>query len=222
MPLDAQSRFPVMCLTQDGTGIPHSEQAARLCAAGARWIQLRMKHAPRGYWLEEARAAAQECHGCGALFIVNDSVDIALASGADGVHLGSLDEEWTKARTALGSDKILGGTVNNAADAARAVQSGCLDYAGIGPLRFTSTKSALAPVLGLEGVRRLIDGLGGIPAWVIGGATTGDMAGLREAGAAGVAVSSSIHRGGRIEQNLHAFLAAWPHDPAARIPAPSQ
>jgi thiamine-phosphate pyrophosphorylase len=222
MPLDAQSRFPVMCLTQDGTSLPHAEQVARLCAAGARWIQLRMKDAPRTRLLQEARAAAEECHGHGAILIVNDSVDIALACGADGVHLGGLDGAWTQARVALGPDRILGGTVNNAADAARALGSGCLDYAGIGPLRFTSTKRALAPVLGLEGVRKLIASLGVIPAWVIGGVTLGDIAELREAGAAGIAVSSSIHRGGQIEQNLRAFLAAWPRNAPVQVASPFQ
>jgi thiamine-phosphate pyrophosphorylase len=223
MPLDLQSRFPVMCLTQDGTDVPHAEQAARLCAAGARWIQLRIKDSERTRWLEEARAAVDACHRHGAILIVNDSVDIALASGADGAHLGALDGAWAAAREALGPDRILGGTVNNAAGAARATESGCLDYAGIGPLRFTSTKRALAPVLGFEGVQQLVARLQGIPAWVIGGVTPGDSALLREAGAAGVAVASSIHRGGRLEDNLRSFLAAWPHNAATQqLPASLQ
>jgi thiamine-phosphate pyrophosphorylase len=216
MPLEPQSRFPVMCLTQDGTGVPHAEQAARLCAAGARWVQLRMKDASPAQWLEEASAAAEVCHGHGAILIVNDSVEIALASGADGAHIGSLDGGWSEARSALGPDRILGGTVNNPADAERAVSSGSLDYAGVGPLRFTSTKRGLAPVLGIGGVRRLVADLRGIPAWVIGGVAPEDLAELWGAGAAGVAVSSSIHCRGCLEENLRAFLAAWPQDAAGR------
>ncbi len=211
MPLDASSRFPVMCLTQDGTGVPHAEQVDRLCAAGARWIQLRIKDAPRARWLEEARAAAGVCHSHGALLIVNDSVDIALESGADGVHLSALDGAWSAAREAIGPNGILGGTVNNAGDAARAIASGCLDYAGVGPLRFTSTKKRLSPVLGAEGVRQLVEQLQGLPVWVIGGVTPADCAPLRGTGAVGVAVSSSIHEGGHLEDNLRAYLAAWPH-----------
>jgi thiamine-phosphate pyrophosphorylase len=210
MPLDPQRRFPVMCLTQDGTGVAHAEQAERLCAAGARWIQLRMKGAPRERWLAEARSAAEACRRHGAILIVNDSVDIALASGADGAHLGRLDGAWAAARSALGPDRILGGTVNDPADALRAAESGCLDYAGVGPLRFTPTKRGLAPVLGLDGVRRLLAALRGIPAWVIGGVVPGDLPGLRDAGAAGVAVSSALHGPGGIEANLGEFLAAWP------------
>lgn len=210
MPLDPRDRFPVMCLTQDGLGIPHSVQASRLCAAGARWIQLRMKGADHAHWLAEARAVAQVCRAHRAVFIVNDSVDIALRSGADGVHLGSLDLAWTNARRLLGPDGMLGGTVNSSDDARRAAESGCLDYAGVGPLRFTSTKRDLAPVLGIEGVRGLVAELRGLPAWVIGGIAPDDLPALREAGAAGVAVSSYLHRAGRLEENLGALLAAWP------------
>jgi thiamine-phosphate pyrophosphorylase len=210
MPLERQRQFPVMCLTLDQPGLPHAEQAARLCAAGARWIQLRMKGAPWSRWLSEARAAVEACRRHGAVLIVNDSVDVALASGADGVHLGRLDGEWLDARRALGPHGILGGTVNNDDDARRAVASGCLDYAGVGPLRFTPTKADLAPVLGLEGVGRLVDELRGIPAWVIGGVEPEDLPAVQKEGAAGVAVSSAIHRGGRLEENFRALLAAWP------------
>jgi thiamine-phosphate pyrophosphorylase len=215
MPLDPRRRFPLMCLTQDGTGVAHSVQAERLCAAGARWIQLRMKDAPRALWLEDACGAAQACRRHGAILIVNDSVDIALASGADGAHIGGADGAWSEARSALGPDRILGGTVNDLEGAHRASASGCLDYAGVGPLRFTPTKRKLASVLGLAGVRHLVAELGGIPAWVIGGVTARDLPALQAAGAAGAAVSSALHQGGQLEENLRAFLRAWPVPAAA-------
>lgn len=217
MPLDPRRRFPVMCLTQDGTGLAHAEQAARLCAAGARWIQLRMKGASRAAWLAEAAAAARVCRRHGAVLVVNDSVDIALESGADGAHLGGLDGDWAEARRLLGAGRILGGTVGSASDARRAVRSGCLDYAGVGPLRFTATKRNLAPVLGPDGVRALVGELGGIPAWVIGGVLPADLPGLRTAGAAGAAVSSRLYQGGLIEENLREFLEAWAR-PAEAVP----
>jgi len=201
--------FPVMCLTQDGIGMSPIEQVARLCAAGARWVQLRMKGAADRDWLAAASASVALCHLHGAILIVNDSIEIAMESGADGVHLGSLDSGWRSARSRLGNRPILGGTVNNSADAARAVEAGCLDYAGVGPLRFTATKGNLAPVLGLEGVRANLRELAGIPAWVIGGVETGDLSDLREAGASGVAIASALHRDGRIEENLRAFLDGW-------------
>jgi thiamine-phosphate pyrophosphorylase len=210
-----------MCLTQDGLGIPHAEQAARLCAAGARWIQLRMKGAGRAGWIAEARAAAGACHAHGAILIINDSAEVAVESGADGAHLGSADGDWALARRVLGAARVLGGTVNTVDDARRAARSGCLDYAGVGPLRFTQTKRGLAPVLGLEGVRKLLAELGGLPAWVIGGVEPGDLPAIFRAGAAGAAVSSWLHRGGLLEENLRALLGAWPASPAAvRQPAP--
>jgi thiamine-phosphate pyrophosphorylase len=220
MPLDPRVFPPVMCLTQDGAGMVHSVQAARLCAAGARWIQLRMKGASRALWLAEAAAAAGACHGHGAVLIVNDSVEVALESGADGVHLGGLDGDWRGARRLLGRDRVLGGTVNSSADALRAASSGDLDYVGVGPFRFTLTKRNLAPLLGLGGVRSILADLRGLPAWVIGGVEPADLPGLREAGAAGVAVSSSLHRGGRIEDNLREFLDAWKR-PVELAPGPA-
>jgi thiamine-phosphate pyrophosphorylase len=217
---DGRNLFPVMCLTQDGIGMSHVEQVTRLCAAGARWIQLRMKGSAAREWLSVARASVTISHSHGATLIVNDSVDIALESGADGVHLGSQDSGWREARRRMGTRPILGGTVNNSADAARAIAAGCLDYAGVGPLRFTATKQNLAPVLGLEGVRAIIRELQGLPAWVIGGVESRDLPGLREAGAAGAAVASALYRGGTIEDNLRDFLNAWASS-SERIPAPA-
>ena len=208
MPLDLRARA-VMCLTHDGEGPSHSEQALRLCRAGARWVQLRMKDAEPGRWLDEARRTSEVCHRHGAILVVNDSVEVALASGADGVHLGSRDGDWREARRRLGAGLIVGGSVNNEADAGIAAAAGCLDYVGVGPLRFTPTKSDLSPVLGFEGVHRILGLLGDIPSWVIGGVTTGDLPRLRRDGAAGVAVTAALYRGGRIEENLRALLESW-------------
>jgi thiamine-phosphate pyrophosphorylase len=95
------------------------------------------------------------------------------------------------------------------ADAERAVAAGCLDYVGVGPLRFTRTKAQLAPVLGEAGVRRLLRRLGALPSWVIGGVLPEDLPLLRADGAAGAAVSSGLYRDGRIADNFAAFQAAW-------------
>jgi thiamine-phosphate pyrophosphorylase len=209
MPLDPTGRFPVMCLTQDGSALTHSEQAERLCQAGARWVQLRMKDAEPARWLEEARKAAGVCHSHGAILIVNDSVEIALACGADGVHLGNRDGDWQDARGRLGARAIVGASVTNADAARRAISAGCLDYVGLGPLRFTSTKRELSPVLGFDGVRGLLSLLGEIPAWVIGGVVAADLPQLRRDGAAGVAVTAALYRDGMIEENLRELIGAW-------------
>lgn len=193
----------------DGLPLSHAEQARALVAAGAEWIQLRIKNAAPDAWLATAREVVAISHEGGALVTINDSVEIALESGADGVHLGKLDEDWIAARARLGNDRILGGTVNNADDARRAASARILDYVGIGPLRFTATKQKLAPVLGLEGIAGLLPLLEGIPAWAIGGVLSADLRALRAAGLAGVAVSSSLYANSQVAANHAAFIAAW-------------
>jgi thiamine-phosphate pyrophosphorylase len=208
-----------MAITQGGVALGHAEQAAQLCAAGVRWIQLRMKDAPRAAWLDTARQVAAICRAHGAVCIVNDSVEIALEAGADGAHLGRTDLDWREARRRLGPDRILGGTVNYLAEADQAAQAACLDYVGIGPLRFTRTKRDLAPLQGFEGLRALLARLGALPAWAIGGIEVADLPALRALGAAGAAVCSALQRDGRIAENVDAFLTAWP-DEGVRSAAP--
>lgn len=198
-----------MALTQDGLSLSHIEQARALTAAGARWIQLRVKNAEGTDWLATAREVVMICRNAGALCTINDSVDIAIAADADGVHLGSLDENWHSARTRLGPEKLLGGTVNFPDDARRAAAAGVLDYVGVGPLRFTSTKQKLAPVLGVEGIAALLPLLDGLPAWAIGAVKPGDLAGLRQVGLTGVAVSSSLYTDNLIAANHAALVEAW-------------
>lgn len=205
-----------MCLTMDSLPLTHVEQARALVAAGAQWVQLRMKNAAPDVWLATAREVVAICHEGGALCTINDSVEIALASDADGVHLGKLDEDWIAARARLGSEKILGGTVNNAEDARRAAGSHVLDYVGIGPLRFTSTKQNLAPVLGVAGIAELLPLLDGLPAWAIGGVLSADLPALRAARLAGVAVSSSLYTNNQVSANHAAFITAWNATPLAQ------
>lgn len=210
-----------MCLTHDGLPISHAAQARALLAAGARWIQLRMKNAEPAAWLATAREVVAACRAAGAICIVNDSVEIALASDADGVHLGKLDGDWSAARARLGPERILGGTVNDAEAARRAAACGVLDYVGIGPWRFTTTKKNLAPVLGPEGIARLLPLLDGLPAWVIGGIRPDDLPAIRALGARGVAVSSSLFSANDLSARLAAFLAAWQNpEPPPITPAP--
>ena len=221
MALDPSRRFPLMAITQDGGPMPHAEQASRLCAAGVRFLQLRMKDAPRAEWLATAREVAAICRAVGALCIINDSVEIALEVGADGAHLGQKDMDWREARRRLGPERILGGTVNRLDEAEKAVRAGCLDYVGIGPLRFTRTKKELAPLQGYEGLRGLLAVLDGIPAWAIGGIELDDLATIRAMGAAGTAVCSALLRNDTIDENVRAFLEAWPFDGApAPLPSP--
>ena len=214
MSADLSSAPPLMCLTHDGAPLSHADQTRTLLAAGARWIQLRMKNAGPAAWLATAREVVAACRAAGATCIINDSIEIALASEADGVHLGKLDGDWAAARSRLGPDRILGGTVNDADAARRAAACGALDYVGIGPWRFTSTKKNLAPVLGPEGIAPLLPLLDGLPAWVIGGIHPDDLPAIRALGARGVAVSSSLFASNNVSARHAAFLAAWSSESA--------
>lgn len=209
MALDATQLHPVMCITQDNLPLSHLEQAKRLCEAGAKWIQLRMKNADRASWLSTAADVVEICRAHDAICIINDNLSVAMASGADGVHLGRNDGSWHEARERLGPRRILGGTVNNTDDAHAAAAADCLDYVGVGPWRFTSNKQNLAPILGPDGVRALVRQLDGLPAWAIGGIEAEDMSMVRSTGASGAAVSSVLFRGGTVEKNYRALIAAW-------------
>jgi len=208
MPLEPH-KYSVMCITQDGLALSHEDQAERLCEAGARWIQLRMKNATPKDWINTACAVVAVCREHGAICIVNDSVDVAIAAAADGVHLGKEDENWREARRRMGRNMLLGGTINDEKQARRAITANCLDYVGVGPWRFTETKKNLSPVLGPAGVRLLVAMVDGLPAWVIGGIEPADLADVRATGANGVAVASGLFRGGRVETNFKTYAAAW-------------
>jgi len=204
---DVLSLPPIMALTRDGIGLSHADQARALVDAGVRWIQLRVKNASLDAWLVIARDVVSIAHGAGAIVTINDRVDVAVASGADGAHLGVLDGDWVAARALLGHSAILGGTVHNADEARRASASGVLDYVGVGPLRFTATKQDIAPVLGIDGIVSLLAILSDLPAWAIGGIVPGDLPALRSAGLRGVAVSSAMFSD-NTSQYDH-FLSAW-------------
>ena len=209
MPLDPSQRHPLMCLTRDGIEISHLEQAVQLLMAGARWIQVRMKRASAQERLHTAGLIASLCRQYDAVCIVNDDVDVAVAANAHGVHLGRTDGLWSEARRAMGRDMILGGTINDEKDARRAIRANCLDYVGIGPWRFTTTKENLAPVLGPRGVAALVAQLDGLPAWAIGGIMAGDLPEVRASGAMGAAVTSALYGPGPIQDNFQNLNAAW-------------
>jgi len=209
MPLNYAQRHPLMCLTQDGLPLSHLEQATKLLIAGARWIQVRMKNVSPRERMHTAGMIASLCRQYDAVCIVNDDVDVAIAVNAHGVHLGKTDGLWSTARKAMGRDMLIGGTINDEKDARRAIRANCLDYVGIGPWRFTTTKNNLAPVLGPKGVAALVAQLDGIPAWAIGGITAADLPEIRASGAVGAAVTSTLYRDGRVVDNFHELNAAW-------------
>lgn len=170
-------------------------QAKEALAGGCRWIQLRWKDAPLDKLTEAALQMAALCHDVGAIFLLDDHVELVGLTDADGVHLGKNDMPVNEARQLLGPGRIIGATANTTDDIIAAAQAGA-DYIGYGPFRFTTTKKNLSPVLGLEGYRKAADFCKEhhlrLPLVAIGGITDCDIVPIMEAGAEGIALSGSI------------------------------
>ena len=180
------------------TGQYTYEDSVRIALeGGCRWIQLRMKDAADEHLYSVALRTQKLCQEYGATFIIDDRVELAKQIHADGVHLGKLDMPIREARKILGSGFIIGGTANTFEDVQAHYEAGA-DYIGCGPFRYTTTKSNLSPILGLEGYRQIISRMKeahiDIPLVAIGGITKEDIPSLLETGITGIALSGSILR----------------------------
>ncbi len=169
------------------SGLSHAEQVRLLGLGGASLIQLREKRLPALEFYEQARAARQS----GVQLIINDRVDIAIAAGASGVHLGQDDLPPEAARKLLGPQAIVGYSTHSVDQAINAIKLP-IDYLAIGPIFSTTTKSDTAPVLGLDGLRAVRDAIGEFPLVAIGGITLNNARDVIEAGADSVAVISAL------------------------------
>ena len=162
---------------------------------GCKWVQLRMKDANKELIYNTALQIKALCKKYGATFIIDDHVDIAKSIGADGVHLGKLDMPIAEARKLLGDKFLIGGTANTFQDIKNHYEARA-DYIGCGPLRYTTTKSNLAPILGYDGYQKIIEQMKAaqidIPIVAIGGITESDIAHLMQIGLNGIALSGSI------------------------------
>lgn len=186
---------PLHFITQGQEMEMHLRQVEQVLQAGVRWVQLRIKSRSDHEILPLARQIQALCQEFGAVFILNDRVELAKALDADGVHLGKKDMPPSRARALLGPDKIIGGTANTLNDLLGLEKQG-VDYIGLGPFRFTKTKQNLSPVLGLAGYREIIQQLREvaikIPVIGIGGIVLTDINALLQVPLDGVAVSGVI------------------------------
>jgi thiamine-phosphate pyrophosphorylase len=181
-------------ITQEIAGFAHSAQAEEACQAGADWIQVRVKDFDQAQWLEVAKACKSVCDRYNATCIVNDNVEIAKAINASGIHLGKSDISPLEARKILGKNFIIGATANSVADVMLLLEMP-IDYIGLGPFRYTSTKKNLSPLLGLDGVSAIAKKYGTkMPLIAIGGILPDDMDALATAGIFGVAVSGAVFK----------------------------
>jgi thiamine-phosphate pyrophosphorylase len=157
--------------------------------AGVRLVQYRAKQADDRTRLAEATALCELCRRHGALFLVNDRLDLALAVDADGVHLGQDDVPPALARRLLGPERLIGRSTHDPAQLRQAIDDGC-DYVGVGPVHATPTKPGREPV-GLAYVRQAA-AQATIPWFAIGGIEASNLEAVRQAGASRVAVVRAI------------------------------
>ena len=166
-------------------------------AAGVRLVQYRAKDGDADAAqplddrrrLAEARALRALCDRYGALLIINDRIDLALAVAADGVHLGQGDLPPALARSLLGPEKLIGRSTHQLSQLQQAIRDGC-DYVGVGPVHATPSKPGRQPV-GLEYVRQAL-ACSPIPCFAIGGIGPAEVPTLRAVGADRVAVVRAI------------------------------
>jgi thiamine-phosphate pyrophosphorylase len=176
-------------------GLSMPELARRVVAGGATIVQLRDKLRDTGVMIEEARAVHAVLEPLGIPFIVNDRVDVALAIGAEGVHVGQKDMAVRDVRRLMGKDAIVGLSIQNLAQA-REAPVDLIDYAGIGGVFATSSKDLDHSPIGAVGLKAIADELRarapGMPVCGISGITAANAAEVIAAGAGGVAVISAL------------------------------
>lgn len=172
-----------------------AEEVQMAIEGGCRWIQLRMKDASD----EEVRNTALEiipvCRETDTFLIIDDRVNVVNDLKVSGVHLGKEDMDPLEARELLGPHAIIGVTANTVDDILR-YKGKDVDYIGLGPFRFTTTKAKLAPQIGLDGYRDIVTEVREqgfeIPIVAIGGITIDDVKPLMETGVSGIAMSGAI------------------------------
>lgn len=166
-----------------------AEDVEAAIKGGATLIQLREKNMDINNFAKEAEEILLMCRKYNVPLIINDNIDVALAVGADGIHIGQNDISAAKAREILGEDKIIGVTAKTVSQAQKAQRDGA-DYLGSGAVFGTSTKADAKP-MDLETLRSITSSVN-IPVVAIGGITGENILRLRDSGIAGAAVVSGI------------------------------
>ena len=141
-------------------------------------------------WYDTALAVKALCAAHQVPFIINDQVDIALAVGADGVHIGQSDLPAAEVRRLIGNERILGLSTHSVAQV-QAVDSGIVDYIGMGPVFPTRSKADADPAIGLDGLAAMV-ATKRLPGVAIGGINTDNVAAVRAVNPDGIAVIGAI------------------------------
>ena len=173
------------------SGLTHAEQVRQLIAGGAEIVQIREKKASSASFYDSVVLALKASKDKGVHIVVNDRVDIAIAAGADGVHLGQDDLSPELARNLLGARKIIGYSTHSVEQAQAAIELP-VDYIAIGPIFPTSTKENPDQVVGLKGIQEVRKAIGEFPLVAIGGIDMSNVISVFEAGATTAAIVSGL------------------------------
>lgn len=206
--MDLRNRLQLIAITDRSASGRHVVDVVRQAlAAGATCIQLREKVLPPSevYPLAKKLRAVTQEHG--ALLIVNDRLDLALAIGADGVHVGPEDLPVEAVRRVTGPEFVVGYSTSVPSEAREAEGLG-VDYVGCGPVFTTSSKVDAGVAIGFEGLRSVADAVT-IPVVGIGGIRPEHAYPIYETGAAGCAVIGALAGADNVEKTVRAFLAPW-------------
>ncbi len=184
-----------MFITHPSDRYSIAEEVQMVLEGGCKWIQLRLKDASDEEFRQTALEIIPMCRENEAFLVFDDRVELAMEMEVDGVHLGKNDMDPLQARETMGAEAIIGVTANTAADITR-MRGWDVDYVGLGPFRFTTTKQKLSPVLGTEGYTEIVTAVRDadimLPIVAIGGITIADIPSLMATGVNGVAMSGAI------------------------------
>lgn len=202
--------FPrLYALTDASATGSHVDQVCEFVRAGVGLIQIRDKQASGRELYEMVVASLEFTRPAGAKLIVNDRVDVALAAGADGAHVGQEDLPADTVREILGLAAIVGVSSHSALQASAAAVLP-VDYVAFGPIFATTTKVNPDPVVGIEGLAAIRSIVAALPLVAIGGITIENAAAVYASGADSIAVVSDLRKGSSVEARVRAYLALSP------------
>lgn len=183
-------RLHVLTDTELQSRFSHVELAKLAIKGGTDILQFRQKIGTTREMIEICREIKRLCEDSDVTFIVNDRVDVAIASEADGVHLGQEDFPIPLARKLLGETRIIGGSAVTLEEAKECLSEGA-DYIGFGPVYPTTSKDDAGPVTGIELLKEAVNAIS-IPIIAIGGVTVENTPEVIRAGSQGIAVISAV------------------------------
>lgn len=173
------------------SGLVHADQVRTLAFVGCRLLQIREKYGSSVDIFNSVVESLSIADAFGMTIILNDRADIAIASGAHGIHLGQDDLPPAEARKLLGDEAIIGYSTHSVEQAIEAVKLP-VDYLAIGPIFSTSTKQDPDPVVGLAGIRKVRKAIGDFPLVAIGGIDITNVHSVIAAGADSAAMISDL------------------------------